>query len=38
MVAGTDVYFIDAAGPKPPAKPAPATALLHLITRVQDLR
>jgi hypothetical protein len=37
-VAGTDVFLIDAVGQKPPAKPAAATALLHLITRVQDFR
>ena len=34
-VAGTDVFLIDAAGQKPPAKPAPATVVLHLISRVQ---
>ena len=33
-VAGTDVFFIGALGQKPPTKPAPATALLHLIARV----
>jgi hypothetical protein len=37
-VAGTDVFLIDAAGQKPPAKPAPTTALVHLITRVQAFR
>jgi hypothetical protein len=37
-VAGTDVYFIDAAGRKAPSKPAVPTALLHLIARVQALR
>jgi hypothetical protein len=37
-VAGTDVFLIDAVGQKPPTKPAPATALLHLITLVQDFR
>ena len=37
-VAGTDVYFIDAAGQKPPSKPAVPAALLHLIARVQALR
>jgi hypothetical protein len=37
-VAGTDVFLIDAAGRKPPARPAPATALLHLIIRVQASR
>jgi len=37
-VAGTDVFLIDAAGQKPPTKPAPATVLLHLITRVQAFR
>jgi len=37
-VAGADVFLIDAFGQKLPANPAPATALLHLITRVQTFR
>jgi hypothetical protein len=37
-VAGTDVYVIDAAGQKPPSKPAVPAALLHLIARVQAAR
>jgi hypothetical protein len=37
-VAGTDVFLIDVLGRKPPTKPAPATTLLHLITRVQAFR
>jgi len=37
-MAGTRVYFIDAAGQKPPSKPAVPAALLHLIARVQAVR
>lgn len=37
-VAGTDVYFLDAAGRKPPSNPAAPAVLLHLIARVQAVR
>jgi hypothetical protein len=38
VLAGTDVYQVDAAGWTVPAKPAVPAALLHLIARVQAAR
>jgi hypothetical protein len=38
VLAGTDVYYLDAAGSTVPTKPAVPAALLHLIARVQAAR